>query len=148
MVRACTWGRSGTPSATACPHSSSSSRQRSGCGVDLGEHERHRAAGLGGQPAHPVHLERGGRQVLAERAGGGQLEDAGAELAEDTADAEELVLGGEGAGHRFAVDGPVGEGAGGREPERAGEHAFAHDLGHALDVVGRSPARCGHHARP
>ena len=51
---------------------------------------------------------------------GRELEHAGAELAEHRADAEQLVLGGEGAGHRLAVDGRVQDRARRREAERAG----------------------------
>ena len=43
-------------------------------------------------------------EVLAHHARGRELEHAGAELAEHRADAEQLVLGGERAGHRLAVD--------------------------------------------
>ena len=43
-------------------------------------------------------------EVLAHHARGRELEHAGAELAEHPADAEQLVLGGEGAGHGLAVD--------------------------------------------
>ena len=60
----------------------------------------------------------------------------GAELAQHLADAEQLVLGRERAGHRLAVDGAVGQRAAGREAERAGRDALAHDRGHRLDVVG------------
>ena len=41
-------------------------------------------------------------------------------VGEHPADAEQLVLGGEGAGHRLAVDGPVHDRARGREAERPG----------------------------
>ena len=78
----------------------------------------------------------GAARSSPERAGRRQLEHAGAELAEHPADAEQLVLGGERAGHGLAVDGPVGEGAAGREAERAGLDALLHDGGHGLDVVG------------
>jgi hypothetical protein len=79
-------------------------------------------------------------QVLARCPGGRQLEHAAAHGATD---AEELVLGGEGAGHRLSVDGPVHDRARGREAQRACLHALAHELRHALDVLGR----CGLIAR-
>ena len=75
--------------------------------------------------AHPRHLALGRGEVLAERAGGRELEHAGAELAEHAADAEQLVLGGERAGHGLAVDRHVRDRAARREAERAGLDAFA-----------------------
>ena len=51
-------------------------------------------------------------------------------------------------GHRLAVDGPVGDGARRREPERAGRDAVAHDGGHRLDVRRAWRARCARRARP
>ena len=55
---------------------------------------------------------------------------------ERVADAEELILLGEGAGHIFAVDRLVQEGAGGGEADGARAHAFLHDGGHLRDVLG------------
>ncbi|MGZ3478173.1 MAG: hypothetical protein ACXVCJ_26990, partial [Polyangiales bacterium] len=43
---------------------------------------------------HPRHLALGSGEVLAHHAGGCELEQAGAELAEHPADAEQLVFGG------------------------------------------------------
>ena len=54
---------------------------------------------------------RSGREVLAHHAGGRELEHAGAGLGQRPAEAEELVLGRERAGHGLAVDGAVGDGA-------------------------------------
>ena len=107
-----------------------------GVGVVLGEDEADRALGGRGEAAHPVHLALGSGQVLAERAGRSKLEHAGVELAEHRADAEQLVFGGEGAGHGLTVDGPVGQRARRGEAERAGPDALAHDVGHGRDVLG------------
>ena len=83
---------------------------------------------------------------------GASSNTAGAEVAEHATDAEQLVLGGEGAGHRLAVDGPVGDGAAGREPERAGLDALADDVGHRRDVLGSGRLVLGpalaHHVGP
>ena len=69
--------------------------------------------------------------------GRGQLEHAGAELAEHAADAEQLVLGGEGAGHGLAVDGPVRERAAtSRSRARRPRCRLATMRRHGLDVVG------------
>ena len=101
-----------------------------------------------GEPAHPRHLPLGRGEVLAERARGRELEHAGAELAEHAADAEQLVLGRERAGHRLAVDGHVRDRARRREAERAGVDALAHDRGHRLDVVGGRGLVAARRARP
>ena len=84
--------------------------------------------------AHPLHLAFGRGEVFAERAGGRELEHAGAELAEHPADAEQLVVRGERAGHRLTVDRHVRDRAAGREAERAGLDAVLHERGHLLDV--------------
>ena len=90
----------------------------------------------------------GGGEVLAERARRGQLEHAGAELAEHPADAEQLVLGGERAGHGLAVDGPVGERAAGGEAERTGRDALLARWRPSPRCPRRWRARCGRRARP
>ncbi len=105
-----------------------------GRGVDLDEGEGDRAVDGGRQPAHPVDLELRGHDVLAGRARRGQLEDAGAQFAERGADAEQLVLGGVGAGDRLAVDGQVGDGARRREAEGAGGDRLLDHLLHGGDV--------------
>ena len=107
---------------------------RLGVVVVLGERERHRTVDRGGELAHPRHLALGRREVLAERAGRRELEDPGAELAERAADAEQLVLRGERAGHRLTVDRHVRDRARRRHAERAGFDRLAHDDGHRLDV--------------
>ncbi len=71
------------------------------------------------------------------RAGAGQLEDARAELAEHAADAEELVLGGEGAGHGLAVERalcPIVREV--EKPSAPACDALLHDRGHLCDVLG------------
>ena len=55
---------------------------RVGVVVVLGEREGDRTADRRGEPAHPGHLALRRGEVLAERAGRRELEDAGAELAE------------------------------------------------------------------
>ena len=82
---------------------------RLGVVVVLSEGEGDWAVGRGRQATHPRHLFLRRGQVLAEGAGRRQLEHAGPELAEHRADAEELVLGRERAGHGLTVDGPVGQ---------------------------------------
>ena len=112
-------------------------RHAFGIAVVLVERERDRAPDGGGQPPHPVHLLLGRGKVLAQRAGRGELEHRRTELAQHAADAEQLVLRGERAGHRLTVDGPVCERARRREAECAGRDAVAHDGRHRLDVVSR-----------
>ena len=93
-----------------------------GVRVHLEQGEGHRSADGRREPAHPVHLLLRVGDVLAGDAGRRQLEDPGPELAQGPADPEQLVLGGEGPGHGFAVDGPVGDGARGRHTEGPGGH--------------------------
>ena len=102
------------------------------------EREGDRTADRRGELAHPRHLPLRRGEVLAERAGGRELEHAGAELAEHAADAEQLVVRGEGARYRLTVDCHVRDRAAGREAERAGLDAIAHEIGHLLDVGRRS----------
>ncbi len=103
--------------------------------VHLDQGEGHRAVDRRRQAPHPVHLLLRGDDVLAGRSGRGQLEDSGAELAQGGPDAEQLVLGGVGAGDRLAVDGPVGDGARGREAQCAGGDRLLHHLLHGGDVL-------------
>ncbi len=56
-----------------------------------------------------------------------QLEDPDSELTEGDADAEELVLGGEGSRDRLTVDGQVGHGPRRREAECPGGDGLLHD---------------------
>ena len=114
----------------------------------LGQHERHRPPACRAQAAHPVDLPLGRGQVLAQRPGRGELEHTRAQLAEHRSDAEQLVLGGEGARHRLAVDGAVGQRARGREAERAGADPLAHDGRPSPRCRPAWRARCGHPARP
>ena len=124
---------------------------RLGCVVVLGQPEADRAAGLRRELAHPGDLAFGRQQVLTHHPGRSQLDDAGAELAEYATDTEELVLRGEGAGDRLAVDGRMQLGTRGREAERARPDPGAHDLGHPRDVFrGRglvAGAALTHHVR-
>ena len=101
------------------------------------ERERHRPPDRGGELAHPRHLLVGRGEVLPERARRCELEHTAAELAEHAADSEQFVFGRERAGHRFTVDRHVRDRATGREAERAGFDAFAHDARHRLDVFRR-----------
>jgi hypothetical protein len=103
--------------------------------VVLGEREAHGSPDLRGQAAHPVHLLLGSRQVLSHHAGGCELEDAVADLAEHAPDAEELVLGREGAGDRLAVHRAVHQRARGGEAQRAGFERLLHQRGHLRHVV-------------
>ncbi len=69
-----------------------------------------------GQAAHPVHFLDRCHDVLSGHARRCQLEDPRTQLAQGGADPEQLVLGRVGPGDRLAVDGAVGDGAGGGEP--------------------------------
>jgi len=104
------------------------------------------------EATHPIHLPLGCGEVLAERAGGGQLEHTGAEVTEHSAYPEQLVFRRERARHGLAVDGAVSEGAAGGEAKGAGLDALSHDGGHGLDVVGRrrlvARAALAHHVAP
>ena len=132
-----TWGHSWAPSSAARSDSSISSRHRSGApsiwsrakvtGRPMAADSRRiQSTSLAGatmsSPATPV---------------GRELEDPGAQLTQGGADAEQLVLGRVGARDGLTVDGPVGDGARGGEPERAGGHGFLDDRVHRRDVVGR-----------
>ena len=104
--------------------------------VHLQEGEGHRATDGGRQAPHPVDLLRRADDVLAGHSGRRQLEDPGAELAEGGADAEQLVLGGEGSRDGLAVDGQVGDRPRGGEAEGPGGDGVLHDGLHRLDVLG------------
>ena len=151
-MRACTCGRRSTPCERASAARSSWRRHAFGSAtfwVSTNDTGRpHRRA----QAAHPVDLPLGRGQVLAQRARRGELEHARAQLAEHRSDAEQLVLGGEGARHRLAVDGAVGQRARGREAERPGADPLAHDGRHRLDVGRRRGLVAGtplpHHVGP
>ncbi len=105
--------------------------------VGLEQHVGHGTVDGGREPAHPVDLVPGVLEHLAGRAQRGQLEDAGAGLAQGGTDAEEFVLGGEGPGDQLAVDGAVSHGARGGEAEGAGADGLEHNGAHGLDVLGR-----------
>ena len=101
----------------ACPLGAGLERRRQllapqlGVVVGLEEHVGHGAVDGRREPAHPVDFLPGVLEHLAGRAQRGQLEDAGAGLAQGGADAEQFVFGGEGAGYQLAVDGAVSQGA-------------------------------------
>ena len=103
--------------------------------VGLEQHVGHGSVDGGGETAHPVDLLPGVLEHFAGRAQGGQLEDTGSGLSQCGPEAEELVLGGEGAGHQFSVDGAVPQRARGGEAERAGPDGVEHDGPHGGDVV-------------
>ena len=149
--RPATWGQRSAPSSTARSDSSRSSRQRFGASSTC------TSAKVTGRPIaaerrriQPDLLHRGDR-VLAGDAGGRELEHTGTELAERSADAEELVFGRVGPRHRLAVDREVGDGARGGETERARGDGLLHQCLHALDVGGGRRVVAGaaltHHVR-
>ena len=86
--------------------------------------------------AHPGDLELRRIRVVAGDAGRRDFVDAGAEFLERLTDAEQLVLGGEGARDRLAVDRPVRKRPRGGEAQRAGLETFLDDRRHLLDVLG------------
>ena len=108
--------------------------------------ERDRAAGLLGDGPHPGELGLGIEHVA------GELEHAGASVAERPADADQLIGAGGGARRQLAVLGAVQQCAGRREADRPGLDRLAHDLGHGLDLVGCRlgvlAAAVAHHVRP
>ena len=104
--------------------------------VVLDEGVGDRAVGLRRQAPHPAQLAVRGRQVLALDARRGQLEHPPTASGQHVAEREQLVLGGEGAGHGLAVERPVHDGARRGDAERPGVEALADDRGHGLDVVG------------
>ena len=124
---AATWGTSGAPLSVARSDSSIELAPQVGGGVDLHERVRHRHADLGGQPAHPVDLLPRRDDVLARRAQRRELEHRAAAGGHRPAEAEQLVLGRERAGHRLAVHRAVAERARRGEPERAGLDRLAHE---------------------
>ena len=135
--RPATWGHRSAPSDTARSDSSISSRHRSGAASTCTMAKVTGRWMAADRRRIQSTSSRGADDVLAGGAGRGQLEDAGAELAEGGADAEELVLGGIGAGHGLAVDGPVGDRPRGGEAERPGGDRLLHHLLHGGDVLGR-----------
>ena len=120
-----------------------------GCRVGLEHEERHREAELGGEPPHPVDLLDGRLGVLAVGARLGELEHGAPAGGGDAGgDAEQLVLGGVGAGDGVAGAGGVAGDAGGREPDGAGLDRLLHDGGHLGDLAPRWPARSRGPSRP
>ena len=135
-MRPCTWGRTGTPSARASP--ARSSRRFHAVGSTLfWLSAKVTGRSMAAESRRIQSISRSGAaRSSPSGAGGGQLEHPGAQLAQHLADAEQLVLGGVGAGNGLAVDGPVGQRPAGGEPERAGLDALADDGRHRLDVLG------------
>ncbi len=147
-VRPCTWGRTVAPSAWAAAHRSSSRFHEVGSALFwLSAKVTGRPMASDSRRIQSISRS-GAARSSPSGAGGRQLEHAGAELAEHPPDAEQLVLGGERAGHRLAVDGAVGERAAGREAEGPGLDARPDDGGHGLDVLGRGGLVAWRRARP
>ncbi len=94
------------------------------------------SAGVLGQAAHPCHLPVGGGEVLSLDAGRSELEHTAPGPGQGVAEREQLVVGGEGAGDRLAVDRLVQDRAAGRHPDRPRLHRFLHDGAHAVQIVG------------
>ncbi len=96
----------------------------------------------GAQAADHFHLGFEGGMLAhhSERAGGDQLNDAGADLPERAGDGHKLGLWREGARHLIAVDRPVAHDAGGGEANRAGAQGFPDDQG---DLAGLGLGRIG-----
>ena len=98
-----------------------------GDGLEHGEGDGE--AGFLAQRAHPAELVPLAAEI------GGHFEDAMAGAGDGAADADELFLGGGGAGDEFAVDGLVEDGARGREAECASLQAFLDDGRHLGDFM-------------
>ena len=67
-----------------------------------------------------------------------EFENPAAGIRQRLADAEEFIFRRKGAGDGLAIDRTVAHGATGREAQRTGLQALAHDRVHALDVLGGS----------
>ncbi|CAG7209929.1 hypothetical protein PICSAR30_03446 [Mycobacterium avium subsp. paratuberculosis] len=105
-------------------------------GVHLDQRERHRPVDLAAEPAHPVQLLLGPDDVLARGPLRGQLEHRLTAGRHGAAQTEQLLLGGERAGHGLAVHRAVAHRARRGEAERAGLDRLADQPAHRLDVVG------------
>ena len=164
------WGRTGSswcggptaarsgarrPGATAGPRrprpraTPRAARPRGRARVDLEHGEGHRPADGRRQAAHPVHLACGVGDVLAGRAGRGQLEDARCRararalpIPNSSSSAAKVP------GHRLAVDGPVGDGARGRETQGPGGDRLLARWPAWRRCPRGWPARCGPPVRP
>ncbi len=106
-------------------------------GVHLDQRERHRSVDLAAQPPHPVQFLLRGDDVLARGSLRGQLEHRLAAGRHGAAKTEQLVLGGERAGHGLAVHRAVSHRARRRESERPGFDRFGDQSAHRRDVLGR-----------
>ena len=143
-----TCGKICAPSRTAAAEYSRSSRHSSGAASNCS------IANVTGRPISAESrriqsISRSGPAMSSPAAPARRdLEDPAPELAEHAPDAEQLVLGGERAGHRLAVDRAVHDRARGREAERAGRDALAHELRHRARCRPASPARSSRRARP
>jgi len=135
-ARPATWGQRSAPSDTARSDSSISSRHSCGAASTwtrakvTGRWMQRTAAASSPPPSSA-------RRRPPRRCRPGPARRSPCRAREGAADPEELVLGGIGARHRLAVDGPVGQGARGREAEGPAAMAPSH-LFHAADVL-----RCG-----
>ena len=105
-------------------------------GLGLHHRERQRAVDLGGQPDHPVQFLHRTVQAFTRGARRCDLEDRLTAGRHRPSEREQFVLGGIGARHRFAVDGPVRLGAGGRKAQRPSLDRLLHDACHRCDVIG------------
>ena len=79
----------------------------SGAGSSWSSAKRHRPADLGRQPPHPGHPRSGPTRSSPADPGGASSKIARPPARQGPADPEQLVLGGERAGHRLAVHGAV-----------------------------------------
>ncbi|CAB4836421.1 unannotated protein [freshwater metagenome] len=103
--------------------------------VDLRADEGERTSRALGQTDDPIDLVHGRLDLLADGAEGHDLIDTGVRIAQGVAEREQLTLVGVRARYDLAVLRAVGQGARGGEAERPGFDGFAHERGHALDVV-------------
>ena len=118
----------------------------------LQQREAHRLARLRRQAPHPLDFGAGLHDVLAGRSDGCQLEHASPAVSQTAPQPEQLVFGCERSRHRFAVHGPVREGARGGHAQSARSHGVGHDAFHASDIVGAgglvAGAALAHHVGP
>jgi len=103
----------------------------------LGVAEHHGPAAPARDLLHPLELALDAAGLLAGDAVGRQLEDAGVELAEHVAEADELGAPREGAGDGLVLRRGVRRRARRRHAERAAAHGVAQELLHGRDVGGR-----------
>ena len=107
-------------------------------GRRLGLHhrKRHRPVDLSREADHPVEFAHRPVDVLPRRAVRCHLEHRLAAGGHRAAQREQLILGGIGARDGFAVDGPMGFGAGCREAQCTSLDRLLDDARHAGDILG------------